>query len=120
MPTWSRTQTLGKSCCKWQTSREGNALKLSDVQIQTNLARVPGWTLDGKFITRRYKFPSFPAAIKFVNAVADEAERRNHHPFIAIDYKMVTLRLTSWHAGGLTEADFDEAVAFDALYAAAS
>jgi 4a-hydroxytetrahydrobiopterin dehydratase len=58
-------------------------------------------------------------AIGFVNAVAREAERLNHHPFISIDYKVVTLRMTSWHAGGLTELDFTAAAAFDAAYTAA-
>ncbi|MCL6627323.1 4a-hydroxytetrahydrobiopterin dehydratase [Alicyclobacillus shizuokensis] len=35
-----------------------------------------------------------------------------------MDYKKVTLRLTSWHAGGLTAADFDEAAKVDGIYGA--
>lgn len=91
-------------------------MKLTDAEIEQALPRVPEWTLDGKFITRRYKFQGFPAAVQFVNQVADIAERKNHHPFISIDYKMVTLRLTSWHHGGLTAADFDEAAECDGAY----
>jgi len=90
--------------------------RLTETEIQQRLLGVEGWVLDGKLIARRYRFHSFPAAIRFVNAVADIAERRNHHPFIEIDYKVVTLRLTSWHAGGLTEADFAEAKEADHLY----
>lgn len=91
-------------------------MKLEDAQIADQLARVPEWTLDGKTISRRYKFPSFLDSMAFANQVADIAERRNHHPFISIDFKVVTLRLTSWHAGGLTHQDFDEAVEVDAVY----
>ncbi|MBX5435897.1 MAG: 4a-hydroxytetrahydrobiopterin dehydratase [Alicyclobacillaceae bacterium] len=85
-------------------------------EIQARLAALPEWSLDQKQIVRRYRFLSFRDAMRFANGVAEVAERRNHHPFIAIDYKVVTLRLTSWHAGGLTDADFDEAREFDQLY----
>jgi 4a-hydroxytetrahydrobiopterin dehydratase len=32
---------------------------------------------------------------------------------ISIDFKLVTLKLTSWHAGGLTELDFTAAASYD-------
>ena len=38
----------------------------------------------------------------------------NHHPGIAIDYRRVTVKLTTWHAGGLTKLDVDSAEAYDA------
>jgi 4a-hydroxytetrahydrobiopterin dehydratase len=90
--------------------------KLTEQEIASGLKSLPEWSLDNKTISRRYRFATFKDAIHFTNAVADEAERRNHHPFIAVDYKVVTLRLTSWHAGGLTQVDLDEAKAFDELY----
>lgn len=93
--------------------------KLTEARIEelrSNTA--PDWTLeDEKWIVRKYRFREFMQAVAFVNEVAREAERLNHHPFIAIDYKLVTLRMTSWHAGGLTELDFTAAAAFDAAYA---
>jgi 4a-hydroxytetrahydrobiopterin dehydratase len=91
-------------------------MKLDEAGIEQRLPRIPQWKRDGKFISRRYAFPTFMEAIRFTNRVAEIAERRNHHPFISIDYKMVTLRLTSWNAGGLTEDDFDEAAEFDQVY----
>jgi 4a-hydroxytetrahydrobiopterin dehydratase len=91
-------------------------VRLSNEEIQQRLGDVPDWSLDDKFISRRFKFRSFVDAMAFANKVAEIAEARNHHPFISIDYKVVTLRLTSWHAGGLTDADFDEAKAFDLAY----
>lgn len=93
--------------------------RLDESAIEQQLARLPGWSRDEKFIVRRYRFHSFPDAVAFVNRVAEKAERERHHPFIAIDYKVVTLRLTSWHAGGLTELDFHIAEQFDTLFSAA-
>ncbi|WP_206831915.1 4a-hydroxytetrahydrobiopterin dehydratase [Alicyclobacillus fructus] len=92
-------------------------MKLSDDEIAQRLAGLPGWQREDHFIRKRFGFASFPDAIAFVNEVAEIAERRNHHPFISIDYKYVTLRFTTWHAGGLTDEDFDEAQEIESLYA---
>ena len=91
-------------------------LKLNPEEVSRKMTEVPEWSLDEKTIVRRYKFASFPDAMAFVNQVAELAEERNHHPFISIDYRVVTLKLTSWHAGGLTEDDFNEALDCDRIY----
>ncbi|MCY9669798.1 4a-hydroxytetrahydrobiopterin dehydratase [Paenibacillus alginolyticus] len=92
-------------------------MKLGNTDIDQKLAEVTGWTTDDhKWIVRKYRFASFMQGIEFVNKVASIAEAVNHHPMIAIDYKMVTLRLTSWHAGGLTYLDFESAAKFDQAY----
>lgn len=90
--------------------------KLNEIEIERALAQLAEWKREEKFISRRYRFSTFVQGIDFVNRVAEVAERRNHHPFLAIDYKVVSVRLTSWHAGGLTMLDFDEALEFDQLY----
>lgn len=88
-------------------------LKLTPSQIQSALRAVPGWRKKGATITRRFEFKDFPAAIKFVNAVARRSERAWHHPDIDIRWNKVTLTLTTHDAGGLTEKDFGLARAFD-------
>ena len=89
---------------------------LSDSELQERLRELTGWKLeeDGRTIAKKYMFPSFPEAIAFVNKVASIAEAQVHHPFISIDYRKVTLRLTTWHSGGLTMLDFAAAKAYDA------
>jgi 4a-hydroxytetrahydrobiopterin dehydratase len=92
-------------------------MKLTDREIEDRVAAAKGWSReDGKWIVKRYRFGTFLEGIAFVNRAAAEAERLNHHPFISIDYKLITLRMTSWHAGGLTELDFSSAAAFDREY----
>jgi 4a-hydroxytetrahydrobiopterin dehydratase len=92
-------------------------MKLEDREIESRLEQTEGWKReDEKWISRKYRFPKFTDAIAFVNQVAEIAERRNHHPMIAIDYRMVTLRLSSWNAGGITQEDFASAAAYNDVF----
>jgi 4a-hydroxytetrahydrobiopterin dehydratase len=92
-------------------------MKLNQEEITNQLSQLEGWKLsDEKWIEKKYRFREFLTGIRFVNDVAQTAERVNHHPMIAIDYKMVTLRLTSWNAGGLTDLDFTSAAEYDRLF----
>ena len=61
-----------------------------------------------------YVFSGFVPAMAFVNHVADLAERMDHHPDILIQYKKVTLTLSTHSEGGLTNLDFDLAKKIDA------
>ena len=92
------------------------ANKLNEAEIATAIAGLTGWKLDGKFIVKKYRFREFLKGVAFVNEIAELSEEKNHHPFMAIDYKMVTLRLTSWNAGGLTDLDISLAKNYDQIY----
>jgi 4a-hydroxytetrahydrobiopterin dehydratase len=89
--------------------------KLTVPQIKTALAALPDWVKHGKTITRTFVFKDFPAAIKFVNAVAMVAEKAWHHPDVDIRWNKVTLTLTTHDASGLTERDFALARKFNQL-----
>jgi len=89
--------------------------KLDAAQIAAALAAVPQWARQGDAISRTFQFKDFPAAVKFVNAVAVAAEQAWHHPDIDIRWNKVTLTLTTHDAGGLTQKDFDLARQFDQL-----
>lgn len=90
--------------------------RLSLTEVDQAVAELDGWKLDGKFIVKKYRFQEFLKGVTFVNKIAQLSEEQNHHPFIAIDYKMVTLRLTSWRAGGLTDLDVELAKKYDEIY----
>ncbi|MEI6193708.1 MAG: 4a-hydroxytetrahydrobiopterin dehydratase [Verrucomicrobiota bacterium] len=89
--------------------------KLDEAKVRPALASVPGWKLSGATIVRTFEFKDFPAAIKFVAAVAALAEQAWHHPDIDIRWNKVTLTLSTHDAGGLTEMDFALARQFDQL-----
>lgn len=73
------------------------------------------WLEQNGKLTRTFEFPSFPAAIEFVNKVADLAEDLDHHPDIHINYKKVTLELTTHSAGKIMERDRELAQRIDEL-----
>lgn len=86
---------------------------LSEARIRERLAALDGWHREGTEIRKTYEFPSFPAAVAFVNRVAALAEEADHHPDIDIRYRQVGLTLSTHSAGGLTDQDFDLAEAID-------
>jgi 4a-hydroxytetrahydrobiopterin dehydratase len=89
---------------------------LSAKEIQTELTKLPLWRLDGKEIVRQFEFKAFMGSIEFVNGVAAEAEKADHHPDILIQYNKVTLRLSTHDCDGLSSRDFALAHKADGLY----
>lgn len=81
-------------------------MKLNKEQIDQRIAQLDHWELKDNAIGRSLKFKDFREAMDFVNAVADEAEKMDHHPDIFISYNKVELTLTTHSEGGLTEKDF--------------
>ncbi len=94
--------------------------RLSDIEIQRALGARPGWSRRGNALTRTFEFPSFPAAVAFVNRVAEAAERVDHHPDVDIRYTKVTCSLSTHSAGGITQRDFKLAETIDGCVHSAS
>ncbi|NLC58668.1 MAG: 4a-hydroxytetrahydrobiopterin dehydratase [Armatimonadetes bacterium] len=80
---------------------------LTPEEIRARLTALPDWHLAADGIRKTYSFPDFRKAINFVNAVADIAEARQHHPEIAIRYNKVTLTSLSHDVGQVTERDLE-------------
>jgi 4a-hydroxytetrahydrobiopterin dehydratase len=81
---------------------------LDDAAISSALVGLPGWSRVGDTIERTYRRRDWLDAIALVDAVAPEAERRNHHPDVCITgYRDVTFRLTTHSKGGITQRDVD-------------
>lgn len=91
--------------------------KLSKSEIDQRMRSLTGWTLDGDAIRKQFTFKDFLEAIAFVNRLAPEAEKADHHPDITINYKRVTLSYSTHDEGGLTEKDFAGARTADTLAA---
>ena len=77
------------------------------------------WTEQDAALTREFELDSFPAAISFVDRLAELAESENHHPDIDIRYRRVTVRWTTHSEGGVTEKDREMAELTSRLAAAA-
>ncbi len=82
---------------------------LSADEVDTQLAGLDGWRREGDAIVATVEAPDFPAAIRVVDTVADEAEQMNHHPDIDIRWRTTHWLLTTHDAGGLTQLDIEMA-----------
>jgi len=89
--------------------------KLTQEQVEAQLADHPEWSQSGESLQRTFRFEHFTDSMAFVNKVADLAERMQHHPDIMIRYNKVTLTLSTHDAGGITSNDFDFAGATDKM-----
>ena len=89
---------------------------LNNEAIQQGLAKVQGWSYQGKELHKKYTFKSFLPGIEFVNKIAQAAESAGHHPDITINYNVVGISLSTHSEGGVTEKDFDLAGKIDQIH----
>ncbi|MCD0483273.1 4a-hydroxytetrahydrobiopterin dehydratase [Streptacidiphilus sp. ASG 303] len=86
---------------------------LAESEITRLLASLPDWTRDGGTLRRTAETSGFPAAIRVVDAVAEQAEAMDHHPDIDIRWRTLHFALSTHSAGGLTALDFALAARID-------
>lgn len=88
---------------------------LEPEEVSSQLAEHQHWTVDDA-LTGQFNFEGFDGSIRFVNAIADEAQQMDHHPDIDIRFNKVTLTVTSHDAGGLTQLDIELAKRADQIF----
>lgn len=98
-------------------SCRGGLPRLSGPALAAGLPELPGWALaDADTRLRRtFRFRDFAAAMRFVNAMAEVAEREGHHPDFAVHWNVVDVTIWTHDAGGLTENDLVLAALLGAL-----
>ncbi len=87
--------------------------KLSDQDVTAGLAKLGGWKRQGDAIVKSFTFQKFAEGIRFVDRVAAEADKMDHHPDIDIRYTTVTMTLSTHSEGGLTRNDLELAAVID-------
>ncbi len=73
------------------------------------------WQEQDNSLVREYSFPDFAAALAFVNAVGELAEREQHHPDIELGWGRVKIILTTHDKGGVTDKDRQLAKMIDTI-----
>ncbi|MFA6422435.1 MAG: 4a-hydroxytetrahydrobiopterin dehydratase [Candidatus Buchananbacteria bacterium] len=64
------------------------------------------WKIENGKLVKEFKFADFKEAVEFVNKVATEAEKMNHHPDILIhSYNHVKVTLFTHAMGAITTTD---------------
>lgn len=78
---------------------------LSDDEIEAQLP--DGWDRDGDHITRTYEFESYLEGVGFAAGAGGIAEEVFHHPTLTIEWREVTVELSTHDAGGITAKDMN-------------
>lgn len=83
--------------------------KLSDLEIQAALKDLKGWNAseNGDALLKNFKFQNFRAAWTFMEDIAMEADKVDHHPEWRNVYNVVEITLSTHDAGGITEKDIE-------------
>jgi 4a-hydroxytetrahydrobiopterin dehydratase len=90
------------------------ALSLAD--IESRLRKLPDWTYENDALVRHLSFPSYLEGLAYVDRLAHEADRMDHHPSLVLDYKKVTVSYSTHSAGGITDLDFEAAERAEKLF----
>jgi len=87
--------------------------KLIQQEIDSQLATVSEWELREGKLHRVFKFANFIEAFGFMSSVALLAEKACHHPEWSNVYSTVRIDLVTHEVDGITERDFNLAMAID-------
>jgi 4a-hydroxytetrahydrobiopterin dehydratase len=90
--------------------------KFNEAEIQAALKDVSGWSSSekGGAIVKNFEFKNFRAAWTFMEDIAMEADKMNHHPEWKNAYNRVEIKLSTHDAGGITEKDIELAAFINA------
>ena len=88
---------------------------LTDDHALRLLAEIPGWAVHEHRSRRRFTFPGFPDAIRFIDRMAEVAEACGHHPDFCVHYREVEVTVWTHAIGGLSDNDFILAAKIDRL-----
>jgi 4a-hydroxytetrahydrobiopterin dehydratase len=90
---------------------------LGRARIDALLKEVPGWSYDGKVISKTWPFKNYYETLAFVNAVAWIVHHEDHHPDMNVGYNRCRVEFSTHSVGGISENDFICAAKIEALSA---
>ncbi len=74
------------------------------------------WNEVGNQLIKIFTFKSYLKNIAFVNAIAWQANKANHHPDLEVSFHQCIVKLTTHDNGGITEKDHALSKIIDQLY----
>ena len=97
---------------------QGGVLPLAKKETNRLIKKLEnGWKIyRSKEIRKKYIFDKYTDAIIFTNQIAEISEKEGHHPYIHINYKIVTIILFTHKINGLHENDFIIAAKCDIIF----
>lgn len=91
--------------------------RLSDQEVQQQIAALPGWTLQDGKLHKEYRFSDFIHAFGFMSTAALSIEKMDHHPEWFNVYNRVRVDLNTHDVQGISTKDFELARLLDSVAA---
>ncbi|MFZ1076385.1 MAG: 4a-hydroxytetrahydrobiopterin dehydratase [Nitrosotalea sp.] len=89
--------------------------KLTEEQIQKELANLQGWSVVNGKLHKDFVFADFIEAFGFMTRAAIHIEKMNHHPEWFNVYNKIKVELVTHDAGGITQNDISLAKTLNSL-----
>tara|TARA_B100001250_G_C19388585_1_gene609491 strand:+ start:249 stop:545 length:297 start_codon:yes stop_codon:yes gene_type:complete len=89
---------------------------LDDNKIKENLKSLDGWVIKNNLLYKKFSFKTFMNAFSFMNIIADQSEKVDHHPKLINEYNTVEIELYTHSLDGITKKDFSLAGFMDNIY----
>ena len=71
--------------------------------VKEFLISLEGWVFEHNIIYKEYTFKYYMESIQFIQSLAKEAEKHNHHPDMVVGWCKIKVSFTSHDEGGVTE-----------------
>jgi 4a-hydroxytetrahydrobiopterin dehydratase len=79
---------------------------LNQSEIDEKLTmRHPDWSGNPEKLARSIEFADFLTAAEFIHRLAPRCEQLDHHPDLALRWRLVQVDLSTHSAGGVTDLD---------------
>lgn len=102
---------------QYKTEDEYDMVPIGKDELTHKLQGLSGWKqISDTWIARKYTFDRYLDGIEFAKQIGEYAEKRQHHPNIQINYKTVTIEISSWRAKGITNLDIVMVQDFNTIY----
>ncbi|MEO5788136.1 MAG: 4a-hydroxytetrahydrobiopterin dehydratase [Gelidibacter sp.] len=88
---------------------------LSEETIEKKLLHLPDWEYYDNALHAEFEFDNFKDCFSAMSRIAFECEAQNHHPDWTNVYNMLTIKLSTHSAKGVTAKDFKLAEAIEAI-----
>jgi 4a-hydroxytetrahydrobiopterin dehydratase len=85
----------------------------SEVELQAELQKLPGWEVRDGWLRRKYGTPGWPHTMMLANTIGYLAEAAYHHPDLTLGYAEVTVKLQTHRVRGITASDTELAAKID-------
>jgi 4a-hydroxytetrahydrobiopterin dehydratase len=87
---------------------------IPDAEVVERLKKeLPNWSLEGRWIRRKFNTDGWPTTLMLVSAVGYVCEAAWHHPDLEVTWGKLWVKLRTHASDGITERDFELARKID-------